>query len=142
MGTAIGVIPTIVIAVIIFAAVNTILAFSDGPGICTPGGGPITVNADNAAMFDRKWDELDATRIPDARLALLEGESGAPVLGDTEPVLEAIDEFLGEEAAAGVKPLAKEAVHTILFTDVEGSTALTQRLGDAKARELSILSIR
>ncbi len=27
-------------------------------------------------------------------------------------------------------------VHTILFTDVEGSTALTQRLGDAKAREL------
>ncbi len=25
---------------------------------------------------------------------------------------------------------------TILFTDVEGSTALTQRLGDAKAREL------
>ncbi len=27
-------------------------------------------------------------------------------------------------------------VHTILFTDVEGSTALTDRLGDAKAREL------
>ncbi len=27
-------------------------------------------------------------------------------------------------------------VHTILFTDVEGSTALTQRLGDAKAREV------
>ena len=26
--------------------------------------------------------------------------------------------------------------HTILFTDVEGSTALTQRLGDAKARDL------
>jgi class 3 adenylate cyclase len=89
------------------------------------------------------WLDVDvatglATRIPDARLALLEGESGAPFLGDTEPVLEAIDEFLGEgeEAAAGVKPLAKEAVHTILFTDVEGSTALTQRLGDAKAREL------
>jgi len=28
------------------------------------------------------------------------------------------------------------AVHTILFTDVEGSTALTDRLGDAKARDL------
>jgi class 3 adenylate cyclase len=27
-------------------------------------------------------------------------------------------------------------VHTILFTDVEGSTALTQRLGDARARDL------
>ena len=27
-------------------------------------------------------------------------------------------------------------LRTILFTDVEGSTALTQRLGDAKAREV------
>ncbi len=32
--------------------------------------------------------------------------------------------------------LATGNVHTILFTDVEGSTALTQRLGDAKARDL------
>ncbi|MFB3092903.1 MAG: adenylate/guanylate cyclase domain-containing protein, partial [Dehalococcoidia bacterium] len=50
----------------------------------------------------------------------------------------AIDEFLGEgeEAKAGTERLAPDIVHTILFTDVEGSTALTQRLGDAKAREL------
>ena len=33
------------------------------------------------------------------------------------------------------EPLAPGAFHTILFTDVEGSTALTQRLGDAKARD-------
>ena len=79
-----------------------------------------------------------ASRIPDARLALLEGTSLAPYLGDMEAVVDAIDEFLGEgeEAAAEAKPLAKEDIHTILFTDVEGSTALTQRLGDAKAREL------
>ncbi len=79
-----------------------------------------------------------ASRIPDARLALLEGDSVAPYLGDTEAVLSAIDEFLaeGEEAAAGAEPLAPDDIHTILFTDVEGSTALTQRLGDAKAREL------
>jgi class 3 adenylate cyclase len=46
-----------------------------------------------------------------------------------------IDEFLGEgeEAAAGPAP---SALFTILFTDMEGSTALTQRLGDAKAQEL------
>ncbi|MCH7577218.1 MAG: adenylate/guanylate cyclase domain-containing protein [Chloroflexi bacterium] len=47
----------------------------------------------------------------------------------------AIDEFLGE-GEEDDKPLAPEAVHTILFTDIEGSTALTQRLGDAKARDL------
>ncbi len=76
-----------------------------------------------------------ASRIPNARLALLEGGSGAPYLGDTDAVLQAIDEFLGE-GEEQAKPLAPEDIHTILFTDVEGSTALTQRLGDAKAREL------
>ena len=37
--------------------------------------------------------------------------------------------------ASGVTP-APSGPLTILFTDVEGSTALTQRLGDAKAREV------
>jgi class 3 adenylate cyclase len=78
-----------------------------------------------------------ASRIPDARLALLEGTSGAPYLGDTEAVVSAIDEFLGDgEGVVGAQPAPAGAVHTILFTDVEGSTALTQRLGDAKAREV------
>jgi len=78
------------------------------------------------------------SRIPNARLALLEGESGAAFLGDTGAVLRAINEFMGEgeEAAVWAEPLAPGALRTILFTDVEGSTALTQRLGDAKAREV------
>jgi class 3 adenylate cyclase len=36
----------------------------------------------------------------------------------------------------GAEPLEAGAFRTVLFTDVEGSTALTQRLGDAEAREL------
>lgn len=79
-----------------------------------------------------------ASRIPDARLALLEGTTPFPPLGDVEAVLEAIDEFLSEdeEAAAGAEAPEAGAFRTVLFTDVEGSTALTQRLGDAKAREV------
>jgi class 3 adenylate cyclase len=79
-----------------------------------------------------------ASRIPNARLAVLEGASAAPWAGDIETVAGAIDDFLGEgeEATAAAERLTQEDVHTILFTDVEGSTALTQRLGDAKAREL------
>jgi class 3 adenylate cyclase len=79
-----------------------------------------------------------ASQIPDARLAVLEGTAIVPWQGDTEAVLVAINEFLGEgeEVAAAPTTLAKEDIHTILFTDVEGSTALTQRLGDAKAREV------
>jgi class 3 adenylate cyclase len=79
-----------------------------------------------------------ASQIPDARLALLEGESGAIFLGDTGAVLRAVNQFLGEaeEVAVWPEPLAAGTLRIILFTDVEGSTALTQRLGDAKAREV------
>ncbi len=77
-----------------------------------------------------------AAGIPDAQLALLEGTSLAMYLGDTDAVLAAIDEFLGEGEEAEATPLEPGGFRTILFTDVEGSTALTQRLGDAKAREL------
>ena len=79
-----------------------------------------------------------ASRIPDARLAVLEGALLLPYVGDTEAVLRAIDEFLGEgeEAAPTAEPPAPGGFRTVLFTDVEGSTALTQRLGDARAREV------
>jgi class 3 adenylate cyclase len=86
------------------------------------------------------WPDLGvaralASRIPDARLALLEGASLAAFLDDAEAVLAAINEFLGEgEAAAEAEAPEAGAFRTVLFTDVEGSTALTQRLGDAKAR--------
>jgi class 3 adenylate cyclase/pimeloyl-ACP methyl ester carboxylesterase len=91
---------------------------------------------------DRTGHTLEMSReiaalIPEARLVIVEGDIGLPEY-DHEQVIQVITEFLGEgeEAAAGVEPLAKEDVHTILFTDMEGSTTLTQRLGDAKAQEV------
>ncbi|MGB6836234.1 MAG: alpha/beta fold hydrolase [Dehalococcoidia bacterium] len=79
-----------------------------------------------------------ASRIPDARLVVLEGQSILWFLGDAKAALGAIDEFLGEdeEAAAGGEAPEAGAFRTVLFTDVEGSTSLTQRLGDARAREV------
>ncbi len=78
-----------------------------------------------------------ASGIPGARLVVFEDTPLLPWVGDTESVLSAIEEFLGEgeEAAAGAEPAAGGMV-TILFTDMEGSTSLTQRLGDAKAQEV------
>jgi class 3 adenylate cyclase len=59
---------------------------------------------------------------------------------DWQAVLAAVDEFLGEgeEGAAAAPEPSRQAggLVTILFTDMEGSTALTQRVGDAKAREV------
>jgi len=80
-----------------------------------------------------------ASGIPDSRLVFLEGSSAAPYLGDSESVRAAIDEFLGEGEPAAAPPAAVQesgAFRTVLFTDIEGSTALTQRLGDAKARDV------
>ena len=53
-----------------------------------------------------------------------------------EAVLTAIDEFLGEgeEAVAGAEPPEAGAFRTVLFTDIEGSTSMVQRLGDTKGR--------
>ncbi len=79
-----------------------------------------------------------ASRIASARLTVLEGTSLYPFVGDVQSVVEAIDEFLGvgHEEARDAASHDVGAFRTILFTDIEGSTALTQRLGDAKAREL------
>jgi class 3 adenylate cyclase len=79
-----------------------------------------------------------ASRIPDARLTVLKGTSPTPWLEDMEAVVAAIDEFSGEgqEVAAAAELPTAGAFRTILFTDVEGSTALTERVGDAKAREV------
>jgi len=83
-----------------------------------------------------------AVGIPGARFlpldsrnhAILPHEPAAEVLG------KAVDEFLseGEGAAAMAAEPARETrgLVTILFTDMEGSTTLTQRLGDAKAQEV------
>ena len=74
-----------------------------------------------------------ASRIPQARLVLLEGMAATPYLEEVEAIVAAIDEFLGEEEKAAPTP---SGLVTILFTDMESSTALTQRLGDAQAQEL------
>jgi len=77
-----------------------------------------------------------ASRIPDARLVLLEGGSAAPYLGDMEAVLAAVDDFLGEGEGAVRVAEAPEpgAFRTVLFTDLAGSTSMMQRLGDEKGR--------
>jgi class 3 adenylate cyclase len=76
-----------------------------------------------------------AAQISDARLVLLEGASPfAYAGGNLETVMEVIDELLGEGEEA--EAAAPSGLVTILFTDMESSAALRQRLGDARAQEL------
>ena len=89
-GIAIGITTTIFVAVVIFAAVNTVLAFSNGPGVCKPGGGPIAVNAANADSFDQKWDDLDAT---------LDGGSPSSITLNESEISSRADRYFTEEQA-------------------------------------------
>ena len=81
-----------------------------------------------------------AAGIADARFVPLEGRNH--ILLESEPAwrtfLAEVRRFLGiEEAGRSRLPsTAHQAPLTILFTDMEGSTSLTQRLGDAKAQDL------
>ena len=81
-----------------------------------------------------------ASRIPHARLAVLDGKDRLPFRGDMDAVMQAIDEFLGEGEEAAAAAELPEGMAVILFADIAESTALTEKLGDAafraKAREL------
>jgi class 3 adenylate cyclase len=98
------------------------------------------VEAPTLVMHRRgiSWLSLDlarglTARIPNARLAVLEGDSIAPYLGDAHAVTETILDFLGE---AQVSRRQETALKTILFTDIEGHTKIMRRLGDVKGREV------
>ncbi|MCC6381166.1 MAG: adenylate/guanylate cyclase domain-containing protein [Dehalococcoidia bacterium] len=75
-----------------------------------------------------------AALIPGAEFVTFEGKAHNPWEGDAGQTLGAIGRVLGLDVAPSGRddrlPL------TVLFTDMEGSTLLTQRLGDAAAQEV------
>ena len=77
-----------------------------------------------------------AALIPDAQLKVLEGKIFYPWLGDTDAVLDAILPFLGEEFERPETHTTQGGLLIVLFTDMESSTAITQRLGDAKSQDV------
>jgi class 3 adenylate cyclase/pimeloyl-ACP methyl ester carboxylesterase len=85
-----------------------------------------------------------AARIPNARLVLLEGGALLPYL-DMDRSVDAIFETAGvpppesrpKETEAPAPPDTQPgALQIILFTDLQGHTAMMQRLGDERGREV------
>ena len=74
-----------------------------------------------------------ASQIPKAKFVPHEDNSATP-WRNVDLIGNEMRAFIGVEAGQTVA--AAGDIHTILFTDVEGSTALTDRLGDARARDL------
>ena len=91
-----------------------------------------------------RWGQQLASQIPGAEFRMLGGENHQVWVGD-EPevvaVVEAVAEFSDgatrAPSSAALTPQASTGgVITILFSDVEASTELTDRLGDVAARDL------
>jgi class 3 adenylate cyclase/pimeloyl-ACP methyl ester carboxylesterase len=76
-----------------------------------------------------------AAKIKGARFVALEGDIHVIGLGDVEPLISAIEEFLGGSEGISSEPV-RDGLQTILFTDMVDSTATTSRMGDAGAQDL------
>jgi class 3 adenylate cyclase/pimeloyl-ACP methyl ester carboxylesterase len=77
-----------------------------------------------------------AAGIPDARAMIIDGVQHMPPVPGDPHTIDVINEILGFVAGGArvLAPADKPRFRTILFTDIEGSTELVERLGDADAR--------
>jgi class 3 adenylate cyclase len=74
-----------------------------------------------------------AERIPGAKLVELPGEDANPWVGESDAVIDAVEEFL-VGARAAREPT--RALATVLFTDIVDSTRIAASLGDTRWKDL------
>jgi class 3 adenylate cyclase len=86
---------------------------------------------------DTAWDPRHsryiAERIPGARYVELEGTDSLPFLGDSDAIVEEIEEFLTGTRAGGER---SRALLTVMFTDIVEATAHAAAIGDRRWRDL------
>ncbi len=87
---------------------------------------------DSHTAFGRDW----ARRIRGARLMVAQDDTSILVNGSATitQLAEAIEEFIGVDQ---FEQTAGQSTRTVLFTDIEGSTSLVDRLGDDEARVIT-----
>jgi class 3 adenylate cyclase len=84
-------------------------------------------------VFDVRHSLYLAEHIPEARYVALEGEDTVDFVGDTDPMIEEIEEFLTGVRGGGE---SARALLTVMFTDIVDSTRRASTLGDGRWRDL------
>jgi len=74
--------------------------------------------------------------IPNSRVRFVAGTARSP-FPEHEPVVEAVFEFMGLSGRTAADAALPSGTAIILFTDIAGSTELTERMGDAAFRVAS-----
>ncbi len=86
---------------------------------------------------DSAWDPRHsrylAEHIPGARYVELDGVDSFPFVGDSDAIVEEIEEFLTGGRGAGEQA---RALLTVMFTDIVDATARAAELGDSRWRDL------
>jgi class 3 adenylate cyclase len=84
-------------------------------------------------VWDVRHSRYLAEHIPGARYVELGGIDSLPFVGDSEALLDEIEEFLTGARRGGE---LVRALLTVMFTDIVDATALAAELGDARWRDL------
>jgi len=108
-------------------------ADADATSISTP---TLLISARNNPNFPAARARRVAGLIKNSRVAFVDDGFEGPLLAQRFFFDRDISDATEPASVPTAMPPVAGAMRTILFTDVEGSTALTNRLGDAKAREL------
>jgi class 3 adenylate cyclase len=103
------------------------------PAIAAP---TLVLHRRDSRAFPPENGRALASGIPDARAVIIDGSIHLPPQPDDPHTIDVINEILQFVAdgatATTINPSA--SIHTIVFTDIEGSTDLVERYGDQDAR--------
>jgi class 3 adenylate cyclase len=115
------------------ATIRWALEANPGPILPAIQARTLIVHRTGNALFDRESAQATARLIPDARCVELPGADALAYAGDTDALLDVIQEFL-----TGVHPAPDldRSLATVLFTDIVGSTQRAGQLGDRGWRYL------
>jgi class 3 adenylate cyclase len=84
-------------------------------------------------LIDPRHSEYIAERIPGAKLVMLEGSDNLMVAGDSDAILDEIEEFL---TGTRRERDPDRILATVMFTDIVGSTHRAAEMGDRRWRDL------
>jgi len=84
-------------------------------------------------VWDVRHSRFLAEQIPGARYVELDGVDSLPFVGDSDAIVEEIEEFLTGGRRGGE---LQRALLTVIFTDIVDATKLASELGDGRWRDL------
>jgi class 3 adenylate cyclase len=111
------------------ATLRWAMEFDLGPVLPAIQARTLIVHRTGNALFDAESARVAAKMIPDARCAELAGEDELPYIGDTDGLVDVIQEFL--TGTHGI-PDPDRSLATVMFTDIVGSTHKADTLGDRR----------